>query len=88
MRTEACASHLGVMVVAMTTWARKQDLTNADLYILIIEQPPRESYPKQPRHRRRAQTSGLVFSTIHLGTQESLGVDTCPAACDTYHQVP
>jgi hypothetical protein len=72
MRTEACASHLGVMVVAMTTWAREQDLTNADLTILTIEPPARESYPGPQSHRSCTQTSGFVFSIIHLGGQGSV----------------
>ncbi len=86
MRTEACASHLGVMVVAMTTWAREQDLTNADLTILTIEPPPRESYPRQQAHRSYAQTSGLVFSIIHLGEHESVPVGMRPTAPDTSRQ--
>jgi hypothetical protein len=66
-RAEACADHLGTMVVAMTTWAREQDLTDADLTVLAIEPPPCESYPRQRQQYDCAQTSGLVFSIIHLG---------------------
>lgn len=68
-RIEACASHLGTMVVVMTAWAREQELTNADLTILIIEPPTRESYSRQQPQHSRAQTSGLVFSIIHLGVE-------------------
>jgi hypothetical protein len=69
-RTEACANHLGTMVVAMTSWAREQDLTNADLTILTVEPPPWESYFRQHQQRDYARTSGLVFSIIHLGESE------------------
>jgi hypothetical protein len=63
---EACASHLGAMVVAMTTWAREQDLTNADLTVLTIEPPPQENRPRRQSHSGRVQTNGFIFSTIHL----------------------
>jgi hypothetical protein len=66
-RTEACASHLVAMVAAMTTWAREQDLTDGDLTILTIDPPPAASHPAPQSHRGCAQTSGLVFSTIHIG---------------------
>jgi hypothetical protein len=82
-RTEACAYHLGVMVVAMTTWAREQELTNATVAILIIEPPARESYPRRQWHRNRTQTSGLVFSVIHVGEPESTPADVRPAASHT-----
>jgi hypothetical protein len=59
------------MVAAMAAWAREKDLAHADLTILIIEPPPRESYARPQPRRRRAQTSGLVFSTIHLGEREN-----------------
>ena len=72
MKTEACASHLGTMVAAMAAWAREKELAYAELTILIIEPPPRESYARRPPGRRRAQTSGLVFSTIHLGEYEAV----------------
>lgn len=65
--TEACASHLGAMVVAMTTWAREQDLTSADLTVLTIEPPPPEDRSRQQSPSGRVHTRGLVFSTIHLG---------------------
>lgn len=80
MSTEACASHLGTMVIAMATWAREQDLTNADLTILAIEPPPRESYPRQLPRRSWAKTSGLVFSTIHLGEQQTPAAEMPPDA--------
>ena len=67
-RAEACANHLGTMVVDMATWADKQDLTDGQLTILAIEPPPREGYLRQQHHCDCAQTSGLVFSIIHLGT--------------------
>jgi hypothetical protein len=85
-RTEACACHLGVMVVAMTTWAREQALTNADLTILTIEPPARESYPGRRRYRSHAQTSGLVFSIIHLGEPESMPANAPPASSDTVYR--
>lgn len=66
MRTEACASHLGTMVAALATWAREKDLAHAELTILIIEPPARESHARRPSRHGRAQTSGLVFSTIKL----------------------
>jgi len=77
-RTEACANHLGVMVVAMSTWAREHDLVSADLTILIIEPPPCESYPRQHQYREYAQTSGLVFSIIHLDESETVPSGMCP----------
>jgi hypothetical protein len=80
MKTEACASHLGTMVAAMAAWAREEDLAHADLTILIIEPPPRESYALRQPRRRRAQTSGLVFSTIHLGERDNAVADTHPSA--------
>lgn len=80
MKTEACASHLGTMVAAMAAWAREEDLAHADLTILIIEPPPRESYARRQPRRRRAQTSGLVFSTIHLGERDNAVADTHPGA--------
>lgn len=73
--TEACASHLGAMVVAVTTWAREQHLTNADLTVLTIAPPPRENQPGRQSHSDYVQTSGFVFSTIHLRDQ-----GTMPAA--------
>lgn len=85
-RTEACACHLGVMVVAMTTWAREQELTNADLTILTIEPPARESYPKWQWHRSYAHTSGLVFSVIHIGEPESAPADRPPASSDNLYR--
>jgi hypothetical protein len=63
---EACASHFGALVVAMTTWAREQDLTDVDLTVLTIEPPSHESHPRQQPHTSCVPTSGLVFSTIHL----------------------
>jgi hypothetical protein len=69
MRSAACASHLGTMVVAMTAWARERDLTDAKLTVLIIAPPPQDSHARSRPHRGWAQTSGLVFSIIHLGEQ-------------------
>jgi hypothetical protein len=84
-RTEACACHLGVMVVAMTTWAREQELTSAYITILTIEPPARESYPKWQWHRSYAQTSGLVFSVIHLGESECVPADMSPVSSDNLY---
>ena len=72
MKTEACASHLGTMVAAMAAWAREKDLADAELTILIIEPPPRESYARRPPGPSRAQTSGLVFSIIQLGERAAV----------------
>lgn len=69
LRTAACASHLGTMVVAMTAWARERDLTDAKLTVLTIAPPPPECHPRPRRHSGSAQTSGLIFSIIHLGEQ-------------------
>jgi hypothetical protein len=82
MKTEACASHLGTMVAAMAAWAREKDLACAELTILIIEPPPRESYASRPPGRGRAQTSGLVFSTIRLGERQPVNAGSCPDARD------
>lgn len=70
-RTEACGSHLGIMVVTMTAWAREQDLTDANLTILTVQPPPHETCPRPHPHRGCAQTSGFIFSVIHLGGQEA-----------------
>jgi hypothetical protein len=57
------------MVAAMAAWAREQDLTDAELTVLTIAPPPGESSPTpRPRHGW-TQTSGLIFSVIHLGGQ-------------------
>ena len=85
-RTEACANHLGTMVVIMTAWAREHELTNAHLTILAIEPPARESHPSQQHHRDCVQTSGLVFSIIYLGESESTPADVRHAAPDTVTQ--
>jgi hypothetical protein len=69
LRTAACASHLGTMVVAMTAWARERDLTDARLTVLTIAPPPPESHSRARPHHGSAQTSGLIFSIIHLGEQ-------------------
>lgn len=83
---EACANHLGTMVVVMTTWAREQDLTNADLIILAIEPPPRECYPRRHHHHDCTQTSGFVFSIIHLGELENMRADMRYVASDAAEQ--
>jgi hypothetical protein len=77
-RTNACARHLATMVVAITTWAHEQHLTNGDLTILAIEPPPRVGHPGHELRSTRSQTSGFVFTTIHLGAQERT-----PATCVT-----
>jgi hypothetical protein len=77
-RTEACANHLGVMVAGLTAWAREQHLTGAELTILTIEPPPRESYPRTQRHRHFTQTSGFIFSVIHLDEPNSVPSDMRP----------
>lgn len=69
LRTAACACHLGTVVVAMTAWARERDLTDAKLTVLTITPPPPECHPTPRPHRGWAQTSGLIFSIIHLGEQ-------------------
>jgi hypothetical protein len=69
LRTAACGSHLGTMVAAMAAWAREQDLTGAQLTVLTVVPPLRDSAARQRPHRGWAQTSGLVFSIIHLGEQ-------------------
>jgi hypothetical protein len=57
------------MVVAITRWADEQRLTNGDLTILAIEPPHSLSHPPSGIRHSRSQTSGFVFSTIHLGDQ-------------------
>jgi hypothetical protein len=64
--TKACANHLGAMVMAMTAWAREQDAPSADLTVLIIEPPAYDPYPRQHHPRDCAQTSGFVFSVMHI----------------------
>jgi hypothetical protein len=85
MRAVACASHFGVMVVAMAAWARDQGLAEARLTILTIEPPSRETCARQQSHHTCAQTSGLVFSTIHLGESLGLPSDTASYASGTHH---
>jgi hypothetical protein len=56
----------------LTTWAREQHLTNADLTVLTIAPPPRESHPRRQSRSSLVQTSGFVFSTIHLRDQGTM----------------
>jgi len=71
-RVNACASHLGTVVVALAAWAVEQRLTDGDLTILAIDPPPRASaLPSGPRHSL-SLTSGFAFSTIHLGSRNGL----------------
>ncbi len=65
-RTEACASHFGAMIAAITSWARDHDLTEGDLTILAIDPPPGAATPGQPPRHGTAQAPGLAFSTIPL----------------------
>jgi hypothetical protein len=77
-QTEACATHLGAMVVAMTTWAREHALNNVDLTILAIEPPSwRGGVWREPRDS--TTTSGLVFSIIHIGEAETALMDLGPS---------
>jgi hypothetical protein len=87
-RTEACANHLGVMVAGLTAWAREQDLTGAELTILTIEPPPRENYPRTQRHRYFTQTSGFIFSVIHLDEPKSVPSDMRPVPDTSDHASP
>jgi hypothetical protein len=66
------------MVAGLTAWAREQDLTGAELTILTIEPPPRESYPRTQRRRYFTQTSGFIFSVIHLDESKSVPSDMRP----------
>jgi hypothetical protein len=68
----ACASHLGDLVIALTSWARDQSLANADLTVLTVAPPPRESHLWQQSRSGYLQTSGFVFSTIHLCDPEAI----------------
>jgi hypothetical protein len=72
---EACASHLGTMVIAMTMWAREQQIADADLTVLTIAPPSRESRPRRQSRPSYVETSGFAFSIIHLRDQ-----GTIPAA--------
>jgi hypothetical protein len=84
---EACATHLGTMVVAMATWAHEQDLTNVDLIVLTIEPPLRECHSRRRHpHHDRAQTSGLVFSVVHLGEPETMAADMRHSVSDATEQ--
>lgn len=75
---EACANHLGAIVVAMATWAHEQALTNVDLTVLAIEPPPRGGYLWR-ESRDYEPTSALVFSIIHLGEPEVTLADVGPS---------
>lgn len=78
-RTEACANHLGAMVIAMTAWAREQDVASADLAILIIEPPACDNYPRRQQASDCSQTSGFIFSIIHIGEPGTGPASPCPA---------
>jgi hypothetical protein len=88
MRANACARHLGAMVVAITRWADEQHLADGDLTILAIEPPPRLSHPSSGPRRSRSQTSGFVFSTIHLGDQEAVPAGMHPFASGSSERTP
>jgi hypothetical protein len=88
MRTNACARHLGAMVVAITGWADEQRLASGDLTILAIEPPPRLSHRSPGPRRSRSQTSGFVFSTIHLGDQEGVPGGVHPVASESFREDP
>lgn len=69
MRNKACcASHLGTMAQAMTTWARDHGLTEGDLTILTMDPPPGGQCRWLQPPSGGAPASGLVFSTIPLET--------------------
>lgn len=75
--TDACANHLGAMVISMASWARGQALSNVDLTILAIEPPSSEGYLRR-ESSECAPTSGLVFSIIHLAELEVAVTDIGP----------
>ena len=54
------------MVVDMTTWARKQDLTDAHLTILAIEPAAGGRQPGGSGAAGRQELRGFPFSTIPL----------------------
>jgi hypothetical protein len=91
-RTEACASHFGAMIAAITNWAREHDLSGGDLTIFAIDPPPGASTPGQPPRHGTALAPGLAFSTIPLeslppraagrGHAEPLTDTARPAALD------
>jgi hypothetical protein len=66
-RSQACASHLGIAVQAMASWARAQHLTDGDLTVLTIDPPPGPDYLGHQPRCGHSQTSGLIFSVIPLG---------------------
>lgn len=68
----ACASHLGEVVVALTAWAFEQHLPDADLSVLTVTPAPRETHPGRQSRRSSEETSGFVFSTIHLRGEGSI----------------
>ena len=84
MRTAACACHLGTVVVAMTAWAREREISDAKLTVLTIAPPPAECHPAPRPQRGSAQTSGLVFSVIHLGSKETGPCERKASARDSY----
>jgi hypothetical protein len=65
---EACASHLTDMVQALTTWARRQHLTDGELTVLTIDPPSSGSCFLVPADHDRPETVALAlaFSTIRL----------------------
>jgi hypothetical protein len=54
------------MVVVLANWAHEQRLASADLTVLTIAPPPRESRLRRQSDLRCVQTNGFVFSTMHL----------------------
>jgi hypothetical protein len=77
---EACASHLGDVVVTMTAWAREQRLANADLTVMTMSPPPRESHLRRQASPSYVQTSGIVFSVIHLHDQGAMSATWEPSS--------
>jgi hypothetical protein len=65
---EACAGHLADMVQALTTWARRQHLTDGQLTVLAIDPPSSGSCLLVPADHDRPETVALAlaFSTIRL----------------------
>ena len=63
---EACASHLGEMVQALTNWARSHHLTEGQLTVLAIDPPFDGPCLPAPADPGGPEVAGFAFSTIRL----------------------
>lgn len=63
---EACSDHLGDMVQALTTWARRRQLSDAQLRVFAIDRPADDGTPPGPGGQGGPDPLSLAVSTIRL----------------------